>query len=68
VATYTPIKGQTHQQSIDINTTPLNRSIMGRTYRHQLTDPDTTQMDTINPPLRYDQTKGLIGKHIDKMA
>jgi hypothetical protein len=66
--TNTTTQGKTRQQITALNLTPHTRSILGETYAQLLTDQDITQLNINLTPLRYNQTKGLTGRPIDKMA
>jgi hypothetical protein len=61
-------RGQIRHQIATLNLTAHNRSILGRTYAQLLVDPDITQLNNKLTPLQYNQMKGLIGRHSDKIA
>ena len=61
-------RGQTRQQITHINLAAHSRSVIGRTYWQILTNPYLTQLDSSTPLLRYNQTRGLMGRPIDSMT
>ena len=66
--TNTKSRGQTRQHITPINITVHPRSVLGRTYRQLLTNPDITQLNANTTPLRYNQANGLIDRPIEKIA
>ncbi len=55
-------------QKIKTKITAQTRSVLGRTYAHLLGDSDITQLNNTITPLRYNQSKGLIGRPSDKIT
>jgi hypothetical protein len=66
--TITTNRRQTRQQITLINITTHTRSVLGRTYWQLLTNQDITQLNANTTPLRFNQTKGLIGRPSEKIA
>jgi hypothetical protein len=66
--TITTTQGQIRQHITTLNLTLHTRNILGRTCNQLFTDPEITQLNTSLTPLRYNKTKGLTGRPIDKIA
>ena len=66
--TTTTGRGLTRQQITLVNITSHTRSVLGRTCWQLLTNPYFTKLNANTTPLRYNQTKGLIGRPGEKIA
>ena len=61
-------RGQIRHQIATLNLTAHTRSVLGCTYAKLPVDPDITQLNKNLMPFQYNQTKGLTGRPIDKIA